>query len=54
MRVFLYEFITGGGCFSCGTPPAGSLLAEGRAMIQAVVLDFSSLPGVEVLTEKVK
>jgi predicted ATP-grasp superfamily ATP-dependent carboligase len=41
-RVFLYEYITGGGCFSeTGSPaPAGSMLVEGEAMRRAVASDF--------------
>jgi predicted ATP-grasp superfamily ATP-dependent carboligase len=42
MRVFVYEFVTGGGMLAdpAGTPPHGSLLAEGRAMVQAVTADL--------------
>ena len=41
-RLFLYEYVTGGGCFSePGSPaPAGSLLTEGAAMRSALASDF--------------
>src|SRR4051794_38458055 len=52
MRIFLYEFITGGGCWSKRVPPEGSLLAEGRAMVQAVALDFAAIDGVEIVTTR--
>ena len=49
MRVFVYEFITGGGLLSTGDrAPTGSLLAEGAAMARALAADFSALPDVEV------
>jgi predicted ATP-grasp superfamily ATP-dependent carboligase len=42
MRLFVYEFITAGGLFSCGDqPPAGSLLDEGSAMLAALCDDFA-------------
>ena len=43
MRVFIFEFVTGGGCFRTpGTPlPSGSLLREGAAMLAAVAEDFA-------------
>ena len=40
MRVFVYEFITGGGMWSTGSAPAGSLLSEGAAMAQSIGADF--------------
>ncbi len=43
MRVFIYEFVTGGGMWSLGEVPAGSLLAEGRAMADALVEDFAAM-----------
>jgi hypothetical protein len=43
MRVFVYEFVTAGGMWSLGEPPAGSLLAEGRAMAEAISDDFAAL-----------
>lgn len=46
-RVFVYEFLTAGGCWSLGDePPSGSLLAEGRAMRDALARDFAVLPNV--------
>jgi tyramine---L-glutamate ligase len=40
MRVFLYEFVTGGGWWHYPGLPAGSLLAEGTAMVQAMAADL--------------
>jgi predicted ATP-grasp superfamily ATP-dependent carboligase len=49
MRIFVYEFVTGGGWWSMsGDPPGGSLLIEGRAMAEAVADDFRQL-GAEVV-----
>jgi predicted ATP-grasp superfamily ATP-dependent carboligase len=50
MRVFVYEFVTGGGCWSLKPPqvPAGSLLAEGSAMAAALATDFLRLPHASV------
>lgn len=54
MRLFLYEFITGGGLLPADArsddgverlPP--SLLAEGRAMISALATDALAIPGLE-------
>ena len=44
--VFVYEFVTGGGCYSMpgGLQPAGSMLAEGWAMLQAVAADLLRIP----------
>lgn len=53
MRIFLYEFITGGGLFHCDDDSAPeSLLAEGRAMIQAVAADFLRIDGCRVVTTR--
>src|SRR5688500_5701322 len=54
MRLFIYEYITGGGmCEGPDDPTANhSLLDQGRAMIQAITADFCSLPGVEVSTTR--
>jgi predicted ATP-grasp superfamily ATP-dependent carboligase len=48
MRVFVYEFVTGGGMLAdpAGTPH-GSLLAEGRAMVQAVTADLLAVGDVQ-------
>ncbi len=46
--VFVYEFLTGGGCWSLGgEPPSGSLLAEGQAMRDALASDFAAIADVE-------
>ena len=52
MRIFLYEFLTGGGSWSwsCNEPPSGSLLREGAAMVGALAEDFLRIPGAEVTT----
>jgi predicted ATP-grasp superfamily ATP-dependent carboligase len=54
MRIFVYEFITGGGAWSLDDRCAlsGSLAREGRAMASAIAADFASLPDVEVLTTR--
>ena len=54
MRIFVYEYVTGGGFWSePGSPlPAGSLLAEGRAMARSVVQDLLRIPDVEVWTSR--
>jgi predicted ATP-grasp superfamily ATP-dependent carboligase len=51
MRIFVYEYITGGGLWreTPGATPEGSLLREGKAMVRAVAADFSSLAEVEVV-----
>lgn len=50
MRVFLYEFVTGGGTW--GDPdlecPSGSLLQEGAAMLAALATDLASIKDVTV------
>ncbi|HYO23628.1 MAG TPA: ATP-grasp domain-containing protein [Lacipirellulaceae bacterium] len=48
MRIFLYEWITGGGLVEHSGRLPASLLAEGAAMIQALAADFAALPGAEV------
>ncbi len=52
MRIFVYEFITGGGTLGDDAAAANfaALAVEGRAMLEAVASDFASLPGVEVTT----
>lgn len=47
MRIFIYEYVSAGGL---GVEAAESLRREGRAMLDAIVEDFRSLPGVEVVT----
>lgn len=41
-RFFVFEFITGGGLLADTEAPAGSLLTEGQAMLDAVVSDLAS------------
>jgi predicted ATP-grasp superfamily ATP-dependent carboligase len=49
MRVFVYEFLTGGGCWQVSaTPPPAKLLAEGTAMLQSIVADFAAISDVQV------
>jgi predicted ATP-grasp superfamily ATP-dependent carboligase len=49
MRVFLYEFFSGGGLWHWPAGLAdGSILAEGRGMIDAIAADFSALENVKV------
>ncbi|MEE2643272.1 MAG: ATP-grasp domain-containing protein [Planctomycetota bacterium] len=51
-RVLVFEFICGGGCFlfpSFGSP-SGSLLEEGREMLQAVLEEIGKLNDLEVVT----
>jgi tyramine---L-glutamate ligase len=49
VRIFLYEFVTGGGCYShVGSPRHASLLAEGRAMLSAIAADLSRLDDVKL------
>ncbi len=47
LEVFVFEFVTGGGFLDVPQPPP-SLLAEGRAMLRAVLEDFCRLPRVNV------
>lgn len=50
MRIFLYEYLTGGGTLEgrLGGMPGGSLLAEGAAMIAALAADFAALPDTRI------
>jgi predicted ATP-grasp superfamily ATP-dependent carboligase len=51
--VFVYEDVTATGAGGdAESPPAPSLLAEGRAMLEAVTADFRAVPGVRVLTSE--
>ncbi|MGD9720206.1 MAG: ATP-grasp domain-containing protein [Pirellulales bacterium] len=55
MRILIYEFVTGGGWFAAhDEPPPASLLAEGSAMLGAVVADFCAVAGttVDVLLDR--
>ena len=48
--VFVYEDVTATGAGGdLESPPAPSLLAEGRAMRDAVAADFAAVPGVRVV-----
>jgi hypothetical protein len=51
VKIFLYEFVTGGGTWHTrgSLEPAGSLLVEGAAMTRAAAADLASLPGIEVV-----
>jgi predicted ATP-grasp superfamily ATP-dependent carboligase len=49
--VFVYEDVTATGAGGDQrSPPAPSLLAEGRAMLDAVTADFAAVPDVRVIT----
>ena len=50
MRVFVYEFASGGGFYTKPEwgEPAGSLLTEGLAMASSLATDFQSIEGVDV------
>jgi tyramine---L-glutamate ligase len=54
MRVFIFEYVTGGGMWEAPreSPTDSSLLVEAWAMLQAVVTDFSLLAGVKVWTTR--
>lgn len=48
MRIFVYEFVTGGGwCFE--DPPPESLLREAKAMVSALAADFAAVAGCEAV-----
>ncbi|MEO8493516.1 MAG: ATP-grasp domain-containing protein [Planctomycetota bacterium] len=51
LRIFLYEFITGGGMLSVAPHevPGGSLLREGAAMFASLAEDFARIPNTEVV-----
>ncbi len=49
MRIFVYEFVTGGGWYSETTAsPPESLVAEGRAMLETLAADFAAIDSVQV------
>ena len=53
MKVFIYEFISGGGLWTQALDGnMNSLVVEGQAMAAAVTADFAKLPDVEVLTTR--
>lgn len=47
MRIFIYEFVTGGGWGRYSTPPR-SLVSEGREMVRAIASDFREITGVSL------
>ena len=47
MRVFVFEYVTGGGLLGAGLPP--SLVREGDLMLRALVADLAALDGVECI-----
>ena len=48
MKIFVYEFVTGGGWYAMPGQPPASLLAEGTAIRNALAEDFSKIPNVQV------
>ena len=50
MRIFVYEFITGGGLVD--RPLPRSLAHEGELMVRAVVRDLRDVPGIEVIVTR--
>jgi tyramine---L-glutamate ligase len=49
VRIFAYEFVTGGGWYCHNSqPPPHSLVSEGFAMLGALVADLSSMGGISV------
>jgi len=48
MRLFVYEFVTGGGMPATETSP--SLLREADLMVGALMADLAEVPGIELLT----
>lgn len=47
MRVFIFEYLTGGGLLSQNASP--SMLAEGEVMAQALIRDLLAIPGIGVI-----
>lgn len=50
MRLFLVEYVTGGGLEGSGGP--ASLIAEARMMVRALAADLTQLPGIEVIVAR--
>jgi predicted ATP-grasp superfamily ATP-dependent carboligase len=50
VRIFVYEFVTGGGLG--GEPLPSSLVREGDMMLQALLADLAALPGLDVFTSR--
>ena len=51
MRVFLYEFASGGGLWSweAAHPATQTLLREGASMVRSLAEDLLRIPGIEVI-----
>jgi predicted ATP-grasp superfamily ATP-dependent carboligase len=50
LKVFVCEFITGGGLYNAPLPP--SLTQEGGAMMESLLADLLELPGIELTTTR--
>jgi tyramine---L-glutamate ligase len=50
LKVFIYEWVCGGGFLDRDEAPPASLVAEGRAMLSALLDDFSKVPDVDAIT----
>ena len=50
MRVFVFEYITGGGMLDSDLPP--SLAAEGNMMLKALISDLLEIAGIEVISTR--
>lgn len=50
LRIFVFEFITGGGLYNAPLPP--SLAREGSLMLESLLADLLELPGIEVMTTR--
>jgi predicted ATP-grasp superfamily ATP-dependent carboligase len=50
MRVFVFEYITGGGMLNSPLPP--SLVEEGDIMLSALISDLAEIGGIEVYTTR--
>lgn len=48
MKIFVCEFVTGGGLYRAALPP--SLAREGSMMLQSLLNDLAEIPGVEIVT----
>lgn len=48
MRIFLYEYVTGGGWFEQPNPASPSLVREGAAMANALAADFAQLASIDL------
>ena len=50
LRIFVYEYITGGGLIHEAIP--ASLAQEGEMMLRALIRDLLEIPGIEVVTSR--